>query len=138
MSPRTALLCITITAGILLSGCIGAPTADQPSPAASAVDNGEATERALNAENAYVSARLENASCIDDWSFTQYFAEQNATVLNRTERGVVVEVTRPFSWTDDGLVTDAVSNPRYLVNETETVRLSEWNTVVCDGSKSSR
>lgn len=141
MSLRTALL--VVAAGtLLLAGCADSlggdtPAADRQTPATatpSQLPASEVTDRALEAETSYVSARLENASCLRSWGIGEYTTNAEATVLDRTERGVIVEAQRPYSWEKnaspvDGAsnarsVADLVSNARYLVTANDTVRQS--------------
>ena len=130
---RTALLAVTAVC-LIFSGCAGSPggtttDADQPqrtTVAPAQLPDSEATDRALAAEAEYVSERLRNASCIDYWEIGQFTMEATASVENRTHRGRVVAVQRPYSWgkKEPDLVADTASNARYLVTENETVRRS--------------
>lgn len=131
MALRAALLVVT-AGSLLLAGCTGSlggssPTAERQTPATaspSQLPASEATDRALEAETNYVSARLGNASCLRSWGIGEYTTNAEATVLNRTERGVIVDVQRPYSWERNASIVDGVSNARYLVTENDTLRQS--------------
>ncbi|GGM48396.1 hypothetical protein GCM10009006_32040 [Haloarcula argentinensis] len=84
----------------------------------------EAKERALEAETSYVSTRLKNASCLDSWDIGSFTAGPDATVINQTNRGVVIKARRPYSWEKGKSVYDAEHYARYLVTKTELKRLS--------------
>ena len=113
MARRTALL-VVVAGTLLLAGCAGS----------SGPPDSKATDRALEAETDYVSARLPNATCLGRWGVGEYTTNAEATVVDRTNRGVVVEVQRPYSWERGAMTADAVSNARYLVTESDTVRQS--------------
>ena len=131
MALRTTLLVVT-AGSLLLAGCTGSlggdtPAGDRQTPATatpSQLPANGVTDRALEAETNYVSARLENASCLRSWGIGEYTTNAEATVRNRTERGVVVAVQRPYSWERNASIADLVSNARYLVTENDTVRQS--------------
>ncbi len=138
MARRTAGFAITV-ALLSPSGCATTPCGistgtDQPSRttvAPAQLPDSEATDRALDAETDYVSSRLRNASCLDYWELGQFTAEARATATNRTHRGVVVDVQRPYSWGKDELVADEVLNGRSLVTENETTRRSGQSIAPC-------
>ena len=135
MVRETALLAAT-AAVVLLSGCAGAPSGDRSAKttvAPAQLPDSAATDRALAAETESVSERLRNASCIDYWEIGQFTMEATASVENRTYRGVVVAVQRPYSRgrNEPDLVADTASNARYLVTENETIRRSGKSIDLC-------
>ena len=114
MRLRKALLAVVVSS-ITLAGCAnltgGQPTPGEPTTAAtttattsttarstiapSELSDSVAKDRALSAEEAYLSAHLANASCLEDWRTTPTTMKEEATVMNRTETGVIVDVTHP-------------------------------------------
>lgn len=57
-----------------------------------------AERRASNAEEAYVAARLENASCLDGWGTNEGAASGNAAVTDLAPLGVRVTVRVPYAY----------------------------------------
>ncbi|MFC6952384.1 hypothetical protein [Halorubellus litoreus] len=111
------LLVVLATAGCLTAG---------------GVSNDDATERALDAEEASITERFENASCVESWSLTSYVGiDEEATVLNRTADGVYVNVTHPLSYATDDEEADVATDATYLVTENETRRVSGTNVSPC-------
>ncbi|MFC4449984.1 hypothetical protein [Halorussus aquaticus] len=100
------------------------------------VSDEAATERALAAEEAFLTERLGNASCLDDWGTYPTTAQKRATVVERTADGVRVEVSHPFSYSTEqtetegdsrtvSLVTaDGASRAVYLVTADDARRVS--------------
>jgi hypothetical protein len=133
MNDRTQYLALTAVV-LLVAGCGGAGDTplrgDDPTTPAVPTD-ATATDRALAAEGEYVSARLANASCLTYWELGEFTASATATVTNRTQDGVVVAVQRPYSWGTNQTVADGVSNARYLVTDTETIRRSGPSIAPC-------
>lgn len=122
---RRAVLRLVVASSLALAGCAGSVSGPAtPTPSPPQISDENATERALAAETAYVSARLENASCLDSWEIGEFTMRAEATVTNRTDRGVIVAVQRPYSWTKDETVADLGSTARYRVTETDSTRLS--------------
>ncbi|SDX38707.1 hypothetical protein SAMN05443574_14110 [Haloarcula vallismortis] len=119
-----AIFMVIVAGVLLLSGC------NSPSEQASIMES-EATDRALEAETEYVSARLQNASCLTYGETGEFTTSAEATVINRTQDGVVVNVQRPYSWEKDGTVADLVSNASYLVTENQTIRRSGTSIAPC-------
>lgn len=131
MRRQQLILLITVLC-LTLAGCIGSPDGQSSAAAETStitetpttLPASEATERALDAETRYVSARLRNASCLHSWGIGEYTTEAEATLINRTSRGVVVQVQRPYAWEKNASMADLSSEARYLVTENESVRLS--------------
>jgi len=112
-----ALVVILVTAG-----CLGG----------AAVSTDDARERALAAEEAYVTEQFGNASCVEDWGLESYTGvERAATVINRTSEGVYVEVSQPYWYSTAEVEADVGSEARYLVTENDTRRLSGTDVSPC-------
>jgi hypothetical protein len=116
---------------IILTGC-AAPLGGAPT-----VSETDAKERALQAEESYLRAHLSNASCLENWGTSPTVTNEEATVVNRTQDGVLVAVKHPFSYTtmstsvddSDSTLTarsyaDGASRARYLVTEEVVRRIS--------------
>lgn len=152
MRPRPALLTVFLVVTVSLAGCAnltgGQPTPDEPTTASTTsattsttpqstiapaeLSDSVAKERALSAEEAYLSAHLANASCLEDWGTTPTTMEEEATVVNRTETGVIVDVTHPYHYsTNDGTNADVSSDARYLVTKDGTTRVSGEDVHPC-------
>lgn len=96
------------------------------------VSNGAATERALGAEEAYLTERFEDASCVESWSLTSYVGiDEEATVVNRTADGVYVDVTHPLSYATDDEEADVATEATYLVTEDDVRRVGGTNVTPC-------
>jgi hypothetical protein len=90
----------------------------------SGIDESAAEERALSDETEYVETRLQNATCLESWGIGEYTMEATATVTDRTEEGVRVEVQRPYSYSTTEQIADVATHATYLVAENQTERLS--------------
>ncbi len=99
---------------------------------AGGVSNDAATERALDAEEAYITDRFEDAPCVESWSPTSFVGiEEEATVVNRTADGVHVDVTHPVSYATDDEEADVATDATYLVTEDAVRRLGGTNVSPC-------
>lgn len=94
----------------------GTPPTEDAEPTAEA--------QALAAEERYLVSRLQNASCLLSWGTTPATASKEATIVNRSADGVVVDVTHPYWYSIEGEEADLVSEAFYLVNETGVRRTS--------------
>ena len=129
MRPRHALFVAVVLTSIALAGCASLPSNQPPSTtttvAPSDLSDSTAKERALTAEGAYLSAHLRNASCLESWGTEPTAVSKQATVINRTTSGVVVDVTHPYHYaTTDGTHADVGLDARYLVTTNGTTRVS--------------
>ncbi|KAB1193721.1 hypothetical protein GJR96_09830 [Haloferax sp. MBLA0076] len=136
---------VALISGIGLTGCLGeAPTGDndtttthsETTKVQTATPNSEtevplaeisdedAKARALAAEEAYLETRLQNATCLLSWGTTPTTASKEATVVERSADGVVVDVTHPYWYGKENEEADSVSEAFYLVNETSVERTS--------------
>lgn len=89
-------------------------------------------ERALAAEEAYISEELENASCVDEWGLTDYGGwGKEATPINRSSDGVYVEVRHPYWFGTEELEADAGSEATYLVTDNGVQRLGGTKVSPC-------
>jgi hypothetical protein len=125
-----ALGLVVVALLTVLAGC-AAPLGGGPT-----VSETDAKERALQAEESYLTARLSNASCLENWGTSPTVTNEEATVVNRTQDGVLVAVKHPFSYTTvsttddpDSTLTarsyaDGASRARYLVTEEDARRVS--------------
>jgi len=82
----------------------------------SSVSDDEAKERALAAEEAHLSERLEAADCLENWGTTATTASEEATVAERTGDGVRVLLQHPYWYSTDDTEADASSSAQYLVD----------------------
>ncbi|QLG63172.1 hypothetical protein [Halorarum salinum] len=118
---------------------VGAPTETTTSTAgtgspmpSSELSNEEAKARALRAEEAYITRRFENSSCLDGWGLTGYTGiEKEAIVTDRTADGVHVEVTQPYWYSTDRDEADGGSNARYRVTPAVIRRTSGDDVSPC-------
>lgn len=133
MRPRYALLFAVVLTSVVLAGCTALPGTEPPSTTTTMVDStvapsdlsdSTAKERALNTEEAYLSARLRNASCLRSWGTAPTTGTANATVVNRTSEGVIVEAHHPYSYATNSSHADGLSHARYLITPTNSTRLS--------------
>lgn len=124
-SPRlqhAALWLCGLLVGLSVAGCLGGP----------AVTADDAKERALAAEGDDVTARLENASCVDGWGLTSYAGvERTATVTNRTADGVYVAVTQPYWYSTAREEADVGSEATYLVTADTVRRVDGTDVAPC-------
>ena len=122
-----------IAIATLLAGCSGPDVTTDPGSPTDTTDNGTispaklsdstARERALAAEEEYLEGQLAGAPCLDDWGTTATVVSKEATVTDRTEDGVRVDVLHPYWYTrtvtDQGTSiqehADAGSRATYLV-----------------------
>jgi len=138
LTPRDITWSVSRTVGLVLvalltvlAGC-AAPFGGAPP-----VSDTDAKERALQAEESYLTAHLSNASCLENWGTSPTVTNEEATVVNRTQDGVLVAVKHPFSYTEvpasaddpDSTLTvqsyaDGASRARYLVMENSVRRVS--------------
>ncbi|NEU56906.1 hypothetical protein [Halorussus sp. MSC15.2] len=88
------------------------------------VSDEAAKERALAAEEAFLTERLGNASCLDNWGTYPTTAHKRATVVERTADGVRVEVSHPFSYSTRRTEADGASRAVYLVTADDARRVS--------------
>ncbi|WP_227133997.1 hypothetical protein [Halorubellus salinus] len=96
------------------------------------VSNDAAKERALDAEEAYITDRFEDASCVESWSLISFVGiDEEATVVNRTADGVYVDVTHPLSYATDDEEADVATEATYLVTEDDVRRVSGTNLSPC-------
>lgn len=148
----TVVLVCCLLLGLSLAGCLGVGDAterggtqtgvDTPNQTATPTDihtadrtasptetptapsDTDAEERALAAEEEYITDRLENAACVNSWGLTDYGGiPENATVSERSEDGVTVEVTHPYWYGTDSKEVDAGTRAEYLVTEESVQRV---------------
>lgn len=119
---RTWLVLHACLVVILTAGCLGG----------SAVPAEEAKERALAAEEAYITSQLENASCVESWGLTSYSGvEKEAAVTNQTAEGVYIQVTHPYWYGTEQVEADVGSDALYLVTPEEVQRLDGTHVSPC-------
>lgn len=80
----------------------------------------DAKDRALAAEEAFITRRLENAACLDEWGFSAPVVDKEASVVERTGETFVVDVQHPYWYTEGETHADTGSEARYEVGP-ETV-----------------
>lgn len=147
---RRAVLALCASAAGLGAGCLdGSPTdggaddagddATQPDDATtepptvspSEVSDGAAKERALAAEEEFLTARLENASCLNDWGTTPSTVSESAEVVDRSAEGVTVSVTHPYWYSTGNEEADLASDAVYVVTADEVRRTGGTNVSPC-------
>lgn len=117
---RVGLVCILVVFTTI--GCAGGP----------GVSNDEAKDRALAAEEAYITEQLENASCVQSWSLRSFVGiEEEATTLNETATGIYVEVSHPYSYATNTTEADVGTEARYFVTANMTDRLAGTTVSPC-------
>jgi hypothetical protein len=121
--PRTAALCLCcLLVSPAIAGCLGG----------SGVPTDDAKERALSAEEDYITRQFENASCVEGWSLTSFVGvEEAATVTNRTADGVYVAVTHPYSYSTEQVEADVGSDARYFVTADTIERVDGTEVSPC-------
>lgn len=118
-SPQTTNETPTTTTTPKTTEASPTETAD-PTVAPSVLSDGEAKERALNAEEQYLRDYLSDATCLNNWGTYPTTADKEATVTSRTETGVLVDVKHPYSFSTDSSEADGASEAVYVVTP-ETV-----------------
>lgn len=130
-NPPTAADETTTTSRPETAGDQTEPPENQPDNSLSEISDEEATTRALAAEETYLQSRLQNASCLLSWGTTPTTSSEEATVVERTAEGVVVDVTHPYWYSKEGEEADLSSHAFYLVTETRIERTSGDDVAPC-------
>jgi hypothetical protein len=84
----------------------------------------EAKERALSAEESYLSAQLEDQDCLESWGTNPSTAVKTAALTGLSTDGVVLKLSHSYWYSTDSVHADLRSSARYLVNTTDETRLS--------------
>lgn len=120
LTRRRLLIAGTVAVVLLVGGFLGLGAAEQ---------------RALAAEEAYVTAQFQNESCFEDWGVDEGAATKSAAVTGPTVGGVRVNVTMPYAVryeTEEGpLFADAASEAVYEVTPITTRRISGDTIAPC-------
>lgn len=112
---RLACLALVVAAAVL-AGCA--------SPLSGPGFSDEnATERALAAEEAFVSERLSNATCVDEWGTEATVVDREAVVTDRSGEALSVNVTQPYWYGTAEDSADGASRARYRVTANATERV---------------
>ena len=90
-------------------------TPERTTIAVSDVPDEEAKERAIGAEEEFLTAQLQNSSCLTNWGVSETTASTRATVTKRTADGVYVEVTHAYSYSTENVEADGASIAVYVV-----------------------
>jgi hypothetical protein len=94
-----------------------------------------AQQRALTAEEVYVSNQLANKSCLSDWGINEGVGVGEGSTTGVTVGGVRVAVTLPYAYTtetDEGTVyADSISHAVYAVTATDVHRISGDRISIC-------
>jgi hypothetical protein len=118
---RIILFLLALSAG--LAGCSGidggATTTEREF---NDISNQTAKERALTAESDYVSRVLSNASCLTNFD-TTISPESEAQIINRSQRGIFVDVSFLYSYETDTVEADVGTLPIYRITDNRTVRV---------------
>lgn len=90
---------------------------------------------AATAEEAYVSDRLADASCLDTWGTDEGTETRRAAVTGLTPGGVRVSVRMPYAYsveTEEGPVhADTAANAVYVVSLSDTRRVEGTQITPC-------
>lgn len=152
-SRRKALQTVCGFASLALAGCTDRTTPAEtstPTPASSSTptvsltgtaapetttvdrNSERAEDRALSAEEAYITEQLENASCIEEWGLTDYVGwGKGATVINQSTNGVYVNVSHPFWYSTSEEEADVGTKATYRIAGDEVQRLSGTRVSPC-------
>ena len=110
---HTRLLTGVVLALVVIGGLLAVPIAE---------------ERALGAEERYVSSQLEDASCLGSWGTNEGTVSRAARITGVTASGLRVSVTLPYAYMTerDGqtIHADTASEAVYAVSLTGTRRVS--------------
>lgn len=116
-------------------------TSERTMRAAADVPDEEAKERALTAEEEYLTEQFQNASCLTNWGTYPTTANKRATIVERSADGVYVEVVHPFSYTTEQTEAeggsrereeaDGGSNALYLVTASSIERVRGDSVTPC-------
>jgi hypothetical protein len=117
MPSRRALFALALTLVLVIAG-VGAVQA--------------AEGRAADAERAYITDRLENAACLEDWGVDEGAVSRSVAVTGPSGVGLRVAVTMPYAHTveidGEAVFADTATEAVYRVTLTDTTRL-EGDTV---------
>jgi len=96
-----------------------------------------AQQRALAAEESYLTDRLSDASCLTDWGVHEGAGpERSASVTGVALGGLRVSVTVPYAYSmpyeNETLYADAGSNAAYVVTLTGATRVEGPDVSPCD------
>jgi len=117
----TILFLLVAFAGCTGIGIIGPDVTDE-----------DAKERALTAEEQYITEQLENASCVNSWSLNSYVGlEEQATVTNQTDKGVHVAVKHPYTYGTEKDEADGGTEAHYLVTPDQVDRINGTKLSPC-------
>ncbi|WP_459194024.1 hypothetical protein [Halosimplex sp. J119] len=90
-----------------------------------------AEKRALDAEEAYLTAQFENASCVESWDTYSPVVEEETSIINRTGDGTYVEVKHPYSYGTETDEADDASEAVYRVTAENETRVSGDEITPC-------
>lgn len=112
------------TGGVFGLGIAGCTSAESTEQTEHDVSDSIAKGRALDAEGSYVTERLQNQSCLENWGTTATTGSKQATVTKRASDGVYVEVTYPYWYTKEQTEADYATESLYVVTDENTERRS--------------
>lgn len=90
-------------------------TSERTTVAPSDVSDEAARERALTAEEAFLTEQLRNAPCLTNWGTSETTASTYATVTDRTADGVYVDVQHAYWYSTEDAEADGASTAVYVV-----------------------
>lgn len=114
-SRRDAIRSGATAFGLATAGCLGEPI-NENRPR-------ETQERALAAEEAFLTERFRNASCLTNWGVSPKSPSTRTGIVERTAEEVRVEVTLTYYYSTDDLEADGASNALYVVTVDSTERI---------------
>lgn len=98
-------------------------TFERATIATAEISDTDAKERALTAEEEYLTEQLQNASCLTDWGTSPTTMGERATITKRSADGVYVEVVHPYSYSTEQTAADGGSTALYRVTATSIDRM---------------
>lgn len=147
---RRALLSFCGTALCLGAGCIdgrppdsasgdaaseststNATATERPTVSPADVSDAAAKDRALAAEEEYLAAEFENASCLNSWGTTPSTASESAEVVERSADGVTVSVGHPYWYSTESSEVDGLSEATYVVTADDVRRVDGGDVDPC-------
>lgn len=95
------------------------------------VPDERAKERALSAEEAFLSDHLQGNPCLDEWGFSAPVVTKKAVITNRTADTVVVAVRYPFWYSSGDTHVDTYSTAIYFVTAENAERERQSGPLDC-------
>lgn len=136
--PKQRMAVIAVVFALLVSGCLGSTGLDgsmsapdetttdappaYPAPPAT-LNNSTVKQIALAYGEVFIKRQLRNASGLSNYYVGPATVTERAAIVNRTDRGVYVEVRHPYSYEYSEGAADFSTEALYLVNESAIERV---------------